>query len=501
MRLNVVGGDAAAGRRAIRSSARRRASSPSRSPTPASASRPRSSASSSRPSSRPTPAPAASTAAPASAWRSAASWPACSAARSSCAATPGVGSTFTLYLPLRYVGPTGLARAASRRRRRAGTSLRAAGRAGRSGPIEAVPDDREHVAARRADAADRRGRPALRAHPRRPRPRPRLQGAGRDARRRRAGAGAPVPADRDLARRLPARHARLDRAQPAEAGSRDAPHPGADGDARRGSPARPGARRVLVPDQAGHDRGAERRARAGSRAYASAAPQAAAGRRGQPGRAAAHLASCSATTTSTSSPPTPAPRRWRRWRSSRSTASCSTCGCPTCRGFEVLETISRDEDAGATCRSSSSPAASCRPRRTPGCARWPAASSSRASSRRSGCSTRPSLFLHRVTSRPAAREAEHARAAAPLRRGPRRQGGAGRRRRRPQHLRAQQRARAARHEGADGEHRQRGDRAARAHRRPVDRADGHHDAGDGRLPDDAARSARTRRSSGCRSSR
>ena len=72
------------------------------------------------------------------------------------------------------------------------------------------------------------------------------------------------------------------------------------------------------------------------------------------------------------------------------------------------------------------------------------------------------LFLHRVTSRPAAREAEHARAPAPLRRGPRRQGGAGRRRRRPQHLRAVERARAARHEGADGEHRQRGHRAAGA---------------------------------------
>ena len=39
------------------------------------------------------------------------------------------------------------------------------------------------------------------------------------------------------------------------------------------------------------------------------------------------------------------------------------------------------------------------------------------------------------------------------------------------------------------------------HAGPVDRADGHHDAGDGRLPDDAADPARTRRSGGCRSSR
>ena len=35
----------------------------------------------------------------------------------------------------------------------------------------------------------------------------------------------------------------------------------------------------------------------------------------------------------------------------------------------------------------------------------------------------------------------------------------------------------------------------------VDRADGHHDAGDGRLPDDAADPRRTRRCGGCRSSR
>ena len=138
-----------------------------------------------------------------------------------------------------------------------GTSLRAAGpRAGadhRGGARR--PRARP---ARRADAAHRRGRPALRESARRPRPRSRPQGADRVARRRRAGAGAPVPADRGVARRLPARHARLDRPQPAETGSGDAAHPGADGDARRGSPARPGARRVLVPDQAGLDRGAER---------------------------------------------------------------------------------------------------------------------------------------------------------------------------------------------------------------------------------------------------
>ena len=95
----------AAGARSIRCSTRRRPWSPSRCPTPASAFRWKSRRSSSRRSSRPTPAPAANTAAPASASPSAASWRTCSAAKSSCAARPASGSTFTLYLPLKYVGP------------------------------------------------------------------------------------------------------------------------------------------------------------------------------------------------------------------------------------------------------------------------------------------------------------------------------------------------------------------------------------------------------------
>ena len=62
--------------------------------------------SSSRRSSRPTPAPAANTAAPAWGWPSAASWRTCSAARSSCAARPAGAARFTLYLPVKYAGPT-----------------------------------------------------------------------------------------------------------------------------------------------------------------------------------------------------------------------------------------------------------------------------------------------------------------------------------------------------------------------------------------------------------
>ena len=40
------------------------------------------------------------------AWRSAANWRTCSAAKFSCAARPDEGSTFTLYLPQTYVGPS-----------------------------------------------------------------------------------------------------------------------------------------------------------------------------------------------------------------------------------------------------------------------------------------------------------------------------------------------------------------------------------------------------------
>ena len=164
--------------------AARRRSWRSRCPTPASASRPRSSASSSRRSSRPTPAPAANTAAPASAWRSAASCRTCSAARSSCAARPAAGSTFTLYLPLDYVGPA-TRNAPSARRGVHGTQCVPALSCGRPSemPIEQVADDRHDIAARRHGAADRRGRSALRAHHRGSGARQRIEGAGRDARR------------------------------------------------------------------------------------------------------------------------------------------------------------------------------------------------------------------------------------------------------------------------------------------------------------------------------
>ena len=65
------------------------------------------------------------------------------------------------------------------------------------------------------------------------------------------------------------------------------------------------------------------------------------------------------------------------------------------------------------------------------------------------------------------------------------QDGPGRRRRRAQHLRAEQRARTPRDAGRDRHHRPGGHRPARDDPERGDRAHGHHDARDGRLRDDA----------------
>ena len=215
--------------------------------------------SSSRRSSRPTPRPAANTAAPASVSPSAANLRACSAAKSICAArrAPDRPSRSTCRSNM-----SGRPRRAASggAQRRAATPAVTVGAQRRADPRRPAGDP-----ARRPHPADRRGRSALCAHPDRSRPRQGLQGAARHARRRRARSRQAVSADGGVARRLPARHAGLERAQPAQAEPAHPAYSGADHHARRGSPARARARRVLLRHQADdarrHFRGADARSR------------------------------------------------------------------------------------------------------------------------------------------------------------------------------------------------------------------------------------------------
>ena len=244
VRLNVSAAVGRLERRAIRCSARRRRWSRSRSPTPASAFRWRSRRSSSRRSSRPTRRPAANMAAPGLASPSAANWRALLGGEIHLRSAPDSGSSFTLYLPIKYVGPT---HGAARRTRRA-SCRRPPVAIERT--IEQIADDRldiqpgdailliveddPHYARILIDLARDKGFKVLLG----------------DARRRCARSCQAISADRGFARRVPARHAGLERAQPAQAESAHAAYPGADRHARRRPPARACARRVLLRHQA-----------------------------------------------------------------------------------------------------------------------------------------------------------------------------------------------------------------------------------------------------------
>ncbi len=165
----------------------------------------------------------------------------------------GEGSTFTLYLPLHFIGPATQVSAPasqsspSQPQQRPATTLTLT-----AIPEDAISDDRDII--NKGDAVllivedD--------AHYARI-----LLGLARDkgfkglvAMRGAAGAHAcaGIPADGDHARYFPARHARLDSVKQPEARSAHAAHPGADHLAGGGAAARAFARRVLVHGQAGH---------------------------------------------------------------------------------------------------------------------------------------------------------------------------------------------------------------------------------------------------------
>ena len=179
--------------------------------------------------------------------------------------TPGVGSTFTLYLPLQICRRRPARRARRDERRVIAAQPITLLPAAAERPVEQIPDDRleiqpgdpilliveddPHYARIMIDLARDKGFKVLVA----------MRGA--DA----LDLAKQYPADRGLARRVPARHAGLDRAEPAQAEPADAAHPGADHHARRGPPARAGARRLLVRHQADDDRRAVEARSPGSR--------------------------------------------------------------------------------------------------------------------------------------------------------------------------------------------------------------------------------------------
>ena len=201
--------------------------------------------------------------------------------------TPGAGSTFILFLPVKYVGPTAPAPGATRELQPAFKTPALLSANTMDRPVEQIPDDRmeiepgdsilliveddPHYARIVMDLARDNG----------------FKVSGGQPRRGRARSGQAIPADRGVARCVPAGHAGLDRAQPAQAGRADPAYSGADHHARRGPPARAGARRLLVREQADND--ARRRSRADAdQGIRAAAAQAPAGRRGQRSRATEH---------------------------------------------------------------------------------------------------------------------------------------------------------------------------------------------------------------------
>ena len=241
----------------------------------------------------------------------------------------GRGSTFTLYLPVRYVGPTAAVHAAIAAAAPRGAPRRAAS-SRRSATIEPIPDDRmdiqpgdamlliveddPHYARILVDLARDKGFKVLVAM------------RGDDA--------------LDLAKQYQPTAVSLDVFLPDMLGwtvlsqlkqnplTRHIPVQivTLDEDRQHGL-ARGAFSFVTKPTT----RGRHRRRAVADQGVRAAAPQAPAGGRGQPGRAAEHQRAARPRRHRDRQLPAPAPRRWRPCASSRSTAWCSICGCPTCR--------------------------------------------------------------------------------------------------------------------------------------------------------------------------
>ena len=201
------------------------------------------------------------------------------------ASVHGQGSTFTLFLPLHYSGPDSARTDASR--------SAATGSVARELTVLPVARE-EHIEDDRNAIED--GDPVLLIIEDDPHYARILLGLARDKGFKgivaTKGAHGPfprpaVPPHGHLARYFPARHARLDGAQPAQARPGHAPHPGADRHPGRRTPARPRARRLRLPRQGAHHRGPGSGVRPHQGLHRPA-HQAAAGRRGQRHRAAVH---------------------------------------------------------------------------------------------------------------------------------------------------------------------------------------------------------------------
>ena len=239
---------------------------------------------------------------------------------------PGSGSTFTLYLPIGYIGSAYLhgpgEYPAAAKRSRSSSRSRCRTRA------EELADDRENLQPDDRVLLIIEDDPHYAQGAAQPGARHGIQGNRREDRHGRPELRAQVSADRDLARRVPAGHARLDGAQPVEARSRDPPHPGADPHGRRRAPVQPGARRVRIHEQAGDDR------RTGSGAqphqgFRLAAHPRAAGGRGRPDRADEHRRADRLRRRGDHRSRQRRRRARGACRRRRSIASCWTCACRT----------------------------------------------------------------------------------------------------------------------------------------------------------------------------